>query len=301
MTLVERPMLAGQWPAIHEGPGTFQLRVGPGRSRAVDVFYYRPRALTADSPVIIVLPGAGRNAWNYRDHWIEAADQHGVLVLALHYPESDYPGFWNYNIAGMITDVVIDRSARALSNYRIHTDREQWLFDDLDRVFDSAVRGVGLRTDRYDLFGHSAGGQFLHRFAMFAPEQARADRILASNSGWYTVPDAAERFPFGLDELTITESQLRFAFSRKLVVFLGGTDDENETRGDLARSPQTDRQGHHRLARGKYFYEKSSKVAAAMSARFNWTLLVVPGIGHDRRGMSLAAAQYLYGDTSGQP
>ena len=301
MTLVERPALAEPSPSIHEGAGAFQLRVGTHGSRTVDVFYYRPSGLTADSPVLIVLPGAGRNAWNYRDHWKDAADRHGVLVLALHYPEGEYEGFWNYNIASMITDVVIDRAARALSDYRIVTDRERWLFDDVDHVFNAAARGAGLGTEQYDLFGHSAGGQFLHRFAMFASERARANRILASNSGWYTVPVPGERFPFGLDDLPVTESQLRAAFARKLVVFLGGSDDENETRGDLVRSAQTDRQGLHRLARGKHFFETSDKVAAAIPAQFNWTLVVVPGIGHDPKGMSMAAAQYLYGDAPGKP
>lgn len=301
MKLIEKPVRAGQAPSIHPGTGAFTLLVGHGEVRDVDVFYYRPDGLTEHSPVLIVLPGAGRNAWDYRDHWVKAADQFGVLVLALHYPESRYPRFWNYNIAGMITDVVIDPSARAVASYRIKEDRKQWLFDDVDLVFDSAVRALGLKTDRYDLFGHSAGGQFLHRFALFAQDNTRANRILASNSGWYTVPDYSEKFPFGLADAPITESQLALAFARHLVVFLGGTDDENETRGDLTRNAQTDRQGLHRLERGKYFYEQSAKAAAGMNVDFNWELVVIPGIGHDPKGMSLAAARYLYDEPLDRP
>lgn len=293
MELVEKPARAAPLPAIHPGAGAFSLRV---QARDVDVFYYRPDGLSERSPVLIVLPGAGRNAWDYRDHWIEAADAFGVLVLALHYPERRYPRFWNYNIAGMISDVVVDRSTRTLASYRIVDDRTRWLFDDVDLVFDSAVRALALETDRYDLFGHSAGGQFLHRFALFARDDTRADRILASNAGWYTVPDHAERFPFGLAGAPITRSQLASAFARHLVVFLGGADDGNETRGDLVRSAPTDRQGRHRLARGRYFHERASITAAAMHVRFDWELVVVPGVGHDPRGMSLAAARYLYGE-----
>lgn len=301
MKLVEKPVRAGQSPSIHPGAGAFTLRAGHGQTRDVDVFYYRPGGLTGHSPVLIVLPGAGRNAWDYRDHWVEAAERFDVLVLALHYPESRYPRFWNYNIAGMITDVVIDPSARALASYRIRDDRKQWLFDDVDLVFDSAVRALGLTTERYDLFGHSAGGQFLHRFALFARDDTRANRILASNSGWYTVPDGEERFPFGLADAPITESQLASAFARHLVVFLGGDDDQNETRGDLVRSAQTDRQGRHRLERGKYFHAQSAKAAARMGAAFNWELVVVPGVGHDPKRMSLAAARYLYEESHARP
>jgi poly(3-hydroxybutyrate) depolymerase len=288
----------GEPPRLQVGAGTFTLRVGADESRDVEVYYYRPRDLTEQSPVLIVLPGAGRNAWDYRQHWIDASEQFGVLVLSLHYPESRYPRFWNYNLAGMIADVAIEPSGKAM-NYRIVTDRRQWLFDDIDRIFESAVRATGLKTKRYDLFGHSAGGQFLHRFALFADRDTKADRILAANSGWYTVPDSHERFPYGLAEAPMTDEQLSVAFARHLVVFLGGSDDENETRGDLVRNAQTDRQGTHRLARGKYFYARAGRMAARMNTRFNWTLVVEPGVGHDPKRMAGAAARYLYGQPSG--
>lgn len=298
MKLVERPVKMEASPAmLPVGPGAFTMEAGPGGTREVEVYYYRPRRLDEDSPVLIVLPGAGRNAWDYRDHWIDAAECFGVLVLSPHYPESRYPRFWNYNLAGMIADVEIDTKARAMVGYRITSDRQQWLFDDIDRIFDQAVRATGLKTSRYDLFGHSAGGQFLHRFALFADDGARADRILASNSGWYTVPETAARFPYGLADAPIEERQLASAFARRLVVFLGGTDDANETRGDLVRSPDTDRQGLHRLARGKYFHAQAAKAAAGMKTAFNWTLHVVPGVGHDAKAMSEAAASYLYAET----
>lgn len=297
MKLVERPARTDASPAkLHMGPGAFTIKSGPGSRREVEVFYHRPRNLGEQSPVLIVLPGAGRNAWDYRDHWIDTAERFGVLVLSPHYSESRYPRFWNYNLAGMIGDVVIDSKARQMTGYRITTDRQQWLFDDMDRIFDEAVRAVGLKTARYDLFGHSAGGQFLHRFALFADDDSRADRILASNSGWYTVPEHEARFPYGLDDAPIEERQLASAFARRLVVFLGESDDANETRGDLVRSMETDRQGLHRLARGKHFHAQAAKTAASMSTAFNWTLFVVPDIGHDAKGMSEAAASYLYGE-----
>lgn len=299
MKLVERPSPPDDAPPLlNAGSGAFSLSVGPGGSREVAVYYHRPRSLQENSRVLIVLPGAGRNAWDYRDHWIEAAERSGVLVLSPHYPESRYPRFWNYNLAGMIADVVIDPDAQALAGYRIVTDRGQWLFDDIDRIFDQAVRATGLKTPRYDLFGHSAGGQFLHRFAMFADDGTRADRILASNSGWYTVPDADARFPYGLADAPIQPPQLAKAFARRLVVFLGGSDDANEKRGDLVHGPAPDRQGLHRLARGKYFHGKAMEAATRMGVASRWTLVVVPGVGHDPGKMAQAAARYLYGQPS---
>lgn len=299
MKLVERPSpLDAAHPVLRAGAGAFSMPVGLDGSREVAVYYYRPRNLHEHSPVLIVLPGAGRNAWDYRDHWVAVAERSGVLVLSPHYPESRYPRFWNYNLAGMIADVAIDPEAKAVAGYRIVTDRQRWLFDDIDRIFDRAMAATGLQTRRYDVFGHSAGGQFLHRLALFADEDSRVDRILASNSGWYTVPDADARFPYGLAEAPIQNPQLVRAFARRLVVFLGGSDDANEKRGDLVRSPETDRQGVHRLARGKHFHAHASRTAARMGVAFNWTLVVVPGVGHDARGMAEAAAKYLYGYTA---
>ena len=295
MKLVQRPTSVDASPALlRPGSGTFTVRTGPAGAREVDVYYYRPRALRQHAPVLIVLPGAGRNAWDYRDYWIDAAERSGVLVLSPGYPESRYPRFWNYNLAGMIDDVEIDQQAKALARYRIVADRQQWLFDDMDRIFEHAVRATGLKTPRYDLFGHSAGGQFLHRFALFAGADTRADRILASNSGWYTVPGDDARFPYGLVDAPIDDRQLASAFARRLVVFLGGADNADETRGDLVHSAETDRQGLHRLARGKHFHAQATRLAASRHVRFDWTLVVVPGIGHDPRAMSQAAADYLY-------
>lgn len=278
--------------ATTRGSGTFT--VGLSRGRTVDVYYHCPRTLTNDSRVLMVLPGAGRNAWDYRDHWIEAAERFGVLVLSPHYPEREYPDFWNYNLAGMIADVRIDAKARAMVDYRITTDPARWLFADLEQVFDHARRTTGLTTSRYDVFGHSAGGQLAHRLALFARGTLRADRVLAANSGWYTVPDDSARFPFGLIDAPLVAGQMRSAFARRLVVFLGGADDANETRGDLVRSKDTDRQGLHRLARGQHFFEHSKQYAARQALPFRWTLHVVPDVGHDARRMSVAAADYLY-------
>ena len=38
------------------------------------------------------------------------------------------------------------------------------------------------------MFGHSAGGQFVHRFVQFKPN-SRVNYAISANAGWYTVPD----------------------------------------------------------------------------------------------------------------
>lgn len=50
----------------------------------------------------------------------------------------------------------------------------------------------------------------------------------------------------------------------------------------------------HRLTRGKAFYQDAKEVAKHMQLPFNWQLHLVPGVGHNKVGMSKAAAEILY-------
>lgn len=194
-----------------------------------------------------------------------------------------------FSKAGMLAGVDI-RGTSSVAN----RNPEEWIFDDFDRIFEMVKHELRLETEAYDLFGHSAGGQILHRLALFHPN-SRADRILAANSGWYTVPTFEQEFPYGLKNSGMAKDQLEAAFGTNLVVFLGEEDDADETRGSVRRTPETDRQGTHRLARGKYFFRKAREAAEALGVNFEWKIEIVPDIGHDYERMSQAAAEYLYG------
>jgi len=189
-------------------------------------------------------------------------------------------------------DRIIDVQPRA-AGLDVNPDRRDWLFADFDRIFETAREALDLEAESYDMFGHSAGGQILHRLALFRPN-SRADRILAANSGWYTVPAFDVDFPYGLRDAPTTEDRLRESFAADLVVFLGELDDADETRGSLRGGP-ADRQGPGRLSRGRHFFERARETADELGGDLSWTIEVVPGVGHDYRRMSRAAADYLYG------
>lgn len=283
----EKPMVLNQIE-FEPGSGKFLIEGGFKKEKTIVVHYYFPSNFEPASKVLFVLPGAGRNGDDYRDAWIANSEKYKVLVLSLEYSENHYPGFWNYNLGGMITDVNIQDMT-----YKINQNTNEWIYNDFDRIFEKVQAAMGLTANDYDMFGHSAGGQLLHRFAIFNP-QNKANRILASNSGWYTVPTDAEVFPYGLLDLEILEDELAASFNSKLILFLGEEDNANETRGSLRRSPEADKQGLHRLARGIYFYNESKKIAKRLNFSANWQLEIIPGIGHDYSGMSTAAAEFLY-------
>jgi pimeloyl-ACP methyl ester carboxylesterase len=264
------------------------------RGREVAIYFHKPTKLTPDSPVLLVIPGSGRNAWDYRDAWIEASEKYGALILSLHYSEQLYPNFWNYNLGGMISDVTVNQARTGFESFNIVKEPEEWIFKDFDAIFEEATRRFGVSARQYDMFGHSAGGQILQRFALFQPSN-KSRRLLAANAGWYTVPRLDVPFPYGLKNSGVETEKLKSAFKSNLVVFLGELDNENETRGNVHRNADVDFQGTHRLVRGKFFYKEAKKLARQLGTDLNWTLKVVPDVGHDYRQMSKAAASILYG------
>ncbi|MEX2963915.1 hypothetical protein [Microbulbifer sp. TYP-18] len=277
-----------------EGSGHIEILGGPGRTeKTIDLYYHIPTSWEKDSPVVLVLPGAGRNAWSYRDAWIKKSEEKGFIVISPSYSEEHYPRFWNYNLGRMLSNVKINAEKTDFESFSITKDPNEWIFSDFDRLFNLIKNKFELTTDKYDLFGHSAGGQILHRFTLFH-QSSKVNRILSANSGWYTVPDPDTQFPTGIAGAPVTLDQVKKAFSENLVIFLGELDNENETRGHLVKNKRMNKQGLHRLERGAYFYDMAKKQAAQMNADFQWKKIIVPGVGHDYKKMSLAAADYLY-------
>lgn len=183
-----------------------------------------------------MVPGAGRNAHDYRDAWIGASERHGVLVLAPRYREEEYD-FGGYHMGGLMHSMNLAQSVRreAGSNrayldedrleYRVNRNPEQWIFQDFDRLFKRVAEAVGSQRERYDLFGHSAGGQMLHRLVLFQPDP-HACRILAGNAGFFTLPDTSTGLPFGMRGIPPSDEDLQDALGRQLVVFVGEEDNE---------------------------------------------------------------------------
>lgn len=277
--------------SIENGAGRILVEGGFQKAKTIVIHYFKPENYTKESPVVFVVPGAGRNGDDYRNAWVDKAKEYGLIVLSPEYSESYYPDFWSYNLAGMIKDVEINEERTAMTKFRLNDNPEEWIYNDFDRIFYLIKKELNLTIDSYDMFGHSAGGQIVHRLAIFKSESL-ANRMLASNSGWYTLPNDLDTFPYGLKNLNISTENIDF--SNNLVVFLGEKDDVNETRGELRRSQEVDKQGIHRLERGQYFYEKSEEIATKLNADFNWKIKVIPNIGHDYIEMSKAAADFLY-------
>ena len=154
---------------ILEGSGSFTIEGGFEKSDSITIHYFKPKDFNTSSKVIYVIPGGGRNGDDYRDSWVKKAEEYNILVLSPEYKEKYYPEFWNYNLAGMYKDVKINKERTAIESFKISDNPNEWIFNDFDRVFETVKKELELKIDKYDMFGHSAGGQLLHRFAIFHP------------------------------------------------------------------------------------------------------------------------------------
>ena len=167
--------------------------------------------------------------------------------------------------------------------------RALWSFAAIEPLFDETRRRFGTAAERYTIYGHSAGAQFVHRFVMFMPE-ARIEQAIAANAGWYTMPDPALAFPYGVEGAPVAPDTLKAVLAKPLTVLLG-TADTDTADPDLRTTPEANRQGPHRFARGQSFFAEGRELAARLDAPFGWRMEHVPGVGHKNGLMAQAAAE----------
>jgi poly(3-hydroxybutyrate) depolymerase len=203
------------------------------------VFVYRPAHWTRDDRIVIVMHGMDRDADRYRDEWRRHAEAHNLLIVAPEFSTAKFPGAGTYNFGN-----VADRKGKL-------QPRASWTFGVIDKVFAEARNRSGARRDRYSLFGHSAGAQFVHRYLLFA-SASDADVIIAANAGAYTMPTQDANFPWGLKGAGIARADLAKAFARNVVILLGERDND-PNHSTLPRNRGAMAQGPHRLARGEKF------------------------------------------------
>lgn len=222
--------------------------------------------------------GNQRNADDYRDAWQEHAKEHEILVLVPEFSERDFPGSHSYNLAG----VVDDRGAFSL--------RDQWAFKLIDTIFSEGKKDQELEATRFYLYGHSAGGQFVHRYVMFANSSLLGLAITA-NPGGYAFPTKEAMFPYGLKDFSLP-FEARAAFGTEMVVLLG-TKDTDPDHKHLRRAQEAMLQGKHRFERGKKFFSDAEAAARVQGLAFQWKQRDAPGVAHSNAGMSKAAIEII--------
>jgi poly(3-hydroxybutyrate) depolymerase len=261
---------------IATGKSSFVFNDAKGRADvAMRVYTYKPEKCAESCTLVFAVHGVSRTASSYRDYWQAAADRYGLVIVAPEFSKKDWASYSDFDVTRQ-------------------PDRDKWPYAVIEHLFDEVGGG---RKD-YVLFGHSAGGQFVHRMAFFMPE-ARARVMVAANPGWYLWPEwrkdrNADPFPYSLVGSGFGEAAVRQALQRPLILALGDKDiDPNHK--DLRKTPAAERQGATRFERGQHFFAASTAAAKELDVKLAWQLIEVPGVAHSGSGMSKAAAEAVFG------
>lgn len=270
------PLLAQAAP-LASGAGRFEFR---REGKIVPVWYFLPENAGPRTPIVFVMHGVNRDADRYRNDWMPHAEAKKFIVIAPEFSNAEFPGNENYSLGGMKLNQKSAQPSKASS------------YSFLEPIFEEVKRSTGNRGESYRLYGHSAGAQFVHRYLYFLPK-ARVTTAVAANAGWWTMPDPAVDFPYGLHGSGISVTGLKAMLQRKLTILLGTADtDPNDE--NLQRTPEAMPQGVHRFARGHTFFAAGQKRAAALGIPLGWQLSTATGIGHSDSGMSEFAVVSLF-------
>ena len=250
----------------------------PFTEKPIDVYTFLPDSINKNLAVVFVMHGNNRNGKEYCFEWVETAQKHQLLLICPNFDELNYPGSENYQLGGMIQEGEF-------------IDSTKWTFNVIDSIFLFLQHNAVTFKKEYGVYGHSGGGQFVHRYAEFTrPSSAKS--IITANSGWYTRIDTAEIFPYGFKDSPVTKSDIEKILNLPIVILLGEMDTDPNS-SSLRKTEEAMRQGKHRLERGNFFFNEAKNYSIKNDISFNWKLQTVPNIGHSNKGMSSSAGNIL--------
>lgn len=219
-------------------------------------YLYVPKRGGRHAPILVTVHGISRNARAHARQFSALADKYNAVIVAPKFNKERYPTYQRLGLSGERADLALQRIVAEVS----------------------ALTGANLQ--QLYLFGYSGGGQFVHRYAMAYPHQVTAIAIGAA--GWYTLPDANRRYPYGiapnekLPDLHFDASQ----FLRIPACVLVG-DEDVERDPALRVSAKLDaQQGISRLERGQRWIEAMREAADRHGLDTPYQFITLPNAGH---------------------
>jgi hypothetical protein len=282
---------------------------------------------------VIVVHGVLRNADEYYAHMMEALRAAGVenntLVIAPQFLlEEDVAEF-------ELGDEVLFWGGETGEGWKkgddsISTEGHPRLvaassFEVVDRIIEQIViNNVFPNLKRVIVIGHSAGGQYVNRYAAgtqigeSVPERIQLRFIVANPSTFvyfngerrlpettseFAIPEDADPdyndYKYGLENLNpymaaVGVETIRLLYPKKDVVYILGGEDIEEAY--LEQSANAMLQGRHRLERGQVYYHYLQHYYGEEITQTQ-KIAIVPCVGHDHAAIfkSEAGVKYLFG------
>lgn len=255
----------------------------PFAHRPVEVHYYLPsQGDVKKMPIIFVFEGGDRRYHYLMEGWKKEAEKQQFIVVTPHFGLKEFPLYLYQEIG--VTD----------SCHNQIRPEEELTPVLVDKIFEVIKQRIGSERQGYSIYGHSAGGQFVHRFMLFH-ESPYVERAIAASPGWLTFPDSTIHYPYGVKNVPyITKERLRRFIEKPVVLHLGLGDTIRES--FLRKTPEAEAQGSNRLIRGRSFYRFLQRMAIENGWKCNWTKVEEPGIGHESVPMGIRGASILMQD-----
>ncbi|UII24899.1 hypothetical protein LVD15_16495 [Fulvivirga maritima] len=245
--------------------------------KSIKVWTYKPESWKDKDKMIFVMHGGGRNADDYLKAWVELANENNLLIIA--------PEFENKFSKYTTNDY---QEGNLFTFFGTENPKSEWAYTVVENIFDHIKSANNITNEQYDIFGHSAGGQFVHRMVMLMPE-ARIGTAIAANAGFYSLPNEDLEFPYGIKN---TNTDLQKAYKKKLVILLGELDNDPSL-GTFRTTDLAMQQGTHRLERGSTFFKMNKELTNKNNWSFNWEIDTVKNVGHNYKKMSESAVELI--------
>jgi pimeloyl-ACP methyl ester carboxylesterase len=254
---------------------------------------------TSVKTLLVVVHGNSRNADDYARYAIEAAQKQGTLGSTL------------------VVAPWFKTESETTSSTRLHWGSDGWKsgdksysnsdlssFDVTDKLLAQATKAKFPNLTRIAVIGHSAGGQFVNRYAAGSRATLPVPvRYIGANpsSYMYWTPQRNGRdltsseksscsgwndYKYGLDARNswmnaVTADALKARYKAADYVYLLGTADTDPNDADLDASCEGKWQGAHRFERGQRYFTHVTQVLAPAKHR----LVEVPNVAHSGRSM----------------
>ena len=269
-----------------KGSGFFLFNyTAPNFTKTLRVYYHIPENSTSTTPILMVFHGVNRNAKEYRNAFVNAANAKKFIVITPEFSEQNFPTGDGYALGNVYIDGD-NPSSNSLN------PEAQWTFSIIEPLFNFIKNQLQNSNTDYSIFGHSAGAQFAHRFLMFKPIN-RANQIVISAAGWYTFPSKLIPFPYGLQNSILENSSAENFFAKNIFVQVGSLDNKTND-ANLRHNFYADAQGLHRLERTQNFVDFCKQEAETAKFEINWTFHIHQNADHNYILAAQNAANLLF-------
>jgi hypothetical protein len=285
-----------------------------------EVIYYIPKNFDpGTAEYIFCIHGAGDwhrpGALTHVDQFREIADRENLVVIA---PAFDAIFNWkidrrtkfdkdgHFKNPKIIKDWYLGDFIALLNGNNEHrTDLK------LIEIFEFFNKKL-MKRDKFHLYGHSGGGQFVSRFITFYPELI--DKVAISSAGSFLFPRLDMDYPYGLkmdnlektfgaqiiaNDLKLTDSEfdrkINSLLDLRLFIIVG----ENETEQDPTERAW---QGQSTLEKAHNYYQAMRKEDQRLKKKgimpeskpFKFELHTMPGVGHHAGASGIKAKELLF-------